>query len=363
MGVKPKKHISSLKKVVHGGPDHLELERLGLDPEEMLDFSANINPFGPPEAVLKIVSEIPLEKYPDLHAIALRRAVARTVGVRPEEVLPGNGVSELIWLVANAYLAEGDPVMVVGPTFGEYAAAALAMGSRVYRWDALPESDFLPSVDEIARLIRETSPKLLFLCNPNNPTGRYLRLEEVRAILESWEEGILVLDEAYVSFVEESWSSVPLVAGGRAIIMRSLTKDCALAGIRVGYVIATEEVTEALGKIQPPWSVNALAQAAGRVALECRDHVEKCLEKLRRARDYLIRSFSDLGFKVVPPAAHYFMVEVGDAAAFRRELLMKGLLVRDCTSFGLPAFIRVSPRSMEESRKLVEAVSALSKIK
>ncbi len=360
MGVEPRKHISSLQRASHGGPDYLELECLGIKPQDVLDFSANINPFGPPPEVLKAIREVPLEKYPDNDTLALRRAIARSVGTEPDKVLSGNGVSELIWLSASAYLSETDAVLIIGPTFGEYLDAARAAGARVYHRNSERESDFRPRIDEIVNTIKEISPRLVFLCNPNNPTGSYLEFEQVSALLESWEEGILVLDEAYVSFVEGPWSSLPFIDNGRAIIMRSLTKDCALAGIRLGYALAHESVIEVVEKVQPPWSVNAMAQEAGRVALDFEDYFKECLVKIIEAKDYLIRSFSDMGLVVVPSSAHYFMVEVGDAASFRKRLLMKGLQVRDCSSFGLPSFIRVSPRSMDDCKKLVEAVSTMS---
>jgi len=360
MVVEPRKHLSSLRKSEHGGPNHLELERLGLSPEKILDFSANINPYGPAPRVLEAIRKVALEKYPDRHTLALRKAVARNVGVEQEEVLPGNGVSELIWLAAFAYLSEFDSTLIVGPTFGEYADASLAAGAKVYHWVADSRSDFIPGVNEIIDAIGEVSPKLVFLCNPNNPTGTYLNFRDVQAILESWEEGMLVLDEAYCSFVDEAWPSLPLMENGRAIILRSLTKDCALAGLRLGYALARKEIIRILEKVQPPWSVNALAQTAGCVAMESVDHFKESLVKLRKARDYLVRFFAERGFRVVPSSAHYFMVEVGDAAAFRKELLLKAALVRDCTSFGLPAFIRVSPRSMEDCRRLAELISTVS---
>jgi histidinol-phosphate aminotransferase len=360
MGVEPKKHISVLKRTAHGGPDHLELEEFGLQPDDVVDFSANVNPYGPPDRLLEAVRKVDPGSYPDRRALSLRRAVAQNVGVSPEEVLPGNGVSELIWLLASAYLGETDSALVVGPTFGEYADAARAVGAELYEWRASMEDDFIPHVGQIADLVKEVSPKAVFLCNPNNPTGRYLGFEEVKALLESWDEGMLVLDEAYVSFVEGAWSPVHLMESWRVVIMRSLTKDCALAGIRLGYALAAQRVVEAMEKVQPPWSVNAMAQEAGCVAMSCGGYVEKSLSKMKEARDYMIGAFSELGLRVSPSSAHFFLVEVGDAADFRRRLLRRGFQVRDCASFGLPSFIRVSPRSMDECRKLMEAVSELT---
>ena len=217
-----------------------------------------------------------------------------------------------------------------------------------FRWD-------LP--DALGR-ISSLKPSLVFVCNPNNPTGTYLGEEAVRQIADSLGGcGLLVLDEAYRSFVEEPWRSQPLLRMGNVVLLGSMTKDYGLAGLRLGYMLASEEVLAQVGKFQYSWSVNAAAQAAGLVALEHPRHVECGRRMVRAGKEFLTRTLSQIGLECLPSAANFLLIRVGQASRWRLRLLTEyKVCVRDCSSFGLPEHIRVGVRNIEDSRRLVRAL-------
>src|SRR5687767_6107778 len=155
---------------VHGALDFAELERLGLNPNEVLDFSVNSNPFGPTPRVWEAIQSTPLERYPDRESIALRRVLAKRLDVLPEQILVGNGTAELIHLTALACLQKGDHALVVEPTFGEYERCIHLRGGKLHRWRVVPEDGFLPNAKEIEKTLGAQKMRLAFICNPNNPT-------------------------------------------------------------------------------------------------------------------------------------------------------------------------------------------------
>ncbi|PWH15319.1 MAG: aspartate aminotransferase, partial [Ardenticatenia bacterium] len=170
----PRPEVYFASPVYHGGLDYVELEALQLIPEEVLDFSVNSNPFGPSPCVRQALASIPLDRYPDREALALRRVLAERLHVTPEHIVVSNGAAELFWLIAMAYLSVGDVVLVLSPTFGEYARVAHMQGARVHLWTARAEDGFVIAEEEVSHLLKQLRPRLLFICNPNNPTGTIL---------------------------------------------------------------------------------------------------------------------------------------------------------------------------------------------
>jgi threonine-phosphate decarboxylase len=337
---------------VHGGPDLGELRALGLRPDDVLDFSSNVNPYGPSPAVREALAVVPLGRYPDRECLELRAALAESLGASCDRVLPGNGASELIWLACLAFVRPGDRVLVLGPTFCEYARAATLMGARVTTWAAREEQDFVPGSAEIAGLLEALRPRLVFLCNPNNPTGAVLPPGGIAAWARRLPQTLFVVDEAYLPFAADL-DSVLASAGENVLVFRSMTKDCGLAGLRLGYAVGTAALITQLRQAQPPWSVNALAQAAGVASLRDDAHRRDCLERLARAKQELVAGLTRLGLAPVPSAAHFFLLRVGDGAAFRGALLRRGILVRDCASFGRPAYVRIAARQPEANERLL----------
>jgi len=361
MAVQPRPSIQNLMTDLHGGLDYARLRAEGIAPQNVLDFSVNTNPFGPVPAVREAILRTAIYRYPDREAGGLRERLADLHGVSPAQIVVTNGTAEAIWLIALAYLEPGDPVLIVGPTFGEYRVASTIAGARITVQCTDEESGFRPDVEDVARQITTACPRIVWLCNPNNPTGVYLGESEVRWLLAACERAgsLLVVDEAYVNFVSSPWDATVLLATGHIALLRSMTKDYALAGLRLGYVLGTADIVRALRRVQPPWSVNAVAQEAGTVVLEHREAYREMWRQLRRLAEELYASVVGLGFLAVPTATHFFLVRTGHGDQTREILWQRRILVRSCASFGLPAYIRVATRRREENRHLLEALRML----
>ena len=359
MPLRPRPEIENLETCPHGGLDYAELRARGLAPDGIIDFSANCNPFPPPSAVGSVLSTTAIGHYPDSEATEFRQRLSVELGVSLDNILAGSGAIELIRLIALTYFSSGDSVLILQPTFGEYKVACQIVGAAVINQWGREEDNFIPRIDETVGLIRRSRPKGVFICNPNNPTGHYLSRQDVARILDVCQDGLLVLDEAYVAFVKEGWSSIDLIHRENVVIVRSMTKDYALAGLRLGYAIAGEEIINTLRRVRPPWNVNVVAQKAGVVALDQVDYLEQCQREIGQAKQFLTGELCRLGFTVIPSSTNFFLLKVNDATDFRAALLKRGILVRDCTSFGLPGYVRIAARTMPECQKLIGTIQAM----
>lgn len=338
-----------IPRVTHGSVAADELRQYGLTPASVLDFSVNTNPLGPAPSVVRAIAEADWTRYPGDDERPLRQGLAARAGVHPDQVVLGNGSAELLWLLALALLQPGDRAGVVGPTFGEYARSVQVAGGVVAESNAVPTAG---------------GERLLFLCNPNNPTGSFYQREVIEAALVDDPNRVLVLDEAYASLMLDAdrWPSEPLLARyPNLVLLRSLTKDHALPGLRLGYLLADMAVAGAVERVRPPWNVNAGALRAGLAALEApaEVHLARSRGLIAESRALLERGFPRLGFSVAPSRANFLLVRVGDAAEFRRALLPSGLVVRDCASFGLPDRVRVACLRPDHCERLLITLEAL----
>ncbi len=357
----PRDVVRELVSDQHGGPDYRRLRAAGISPEDILDFSVNSNPLGPHPAVREALAGVNISRYPDPEAGLLREHLAALHGLPPAQVLVTNGTAQAIWLVALAYLDPGDVALVVGPTFGEYRVACQLMAAQVHILTAREDRAFQPDLEAVADLVRARHPRLVWLCNPNNPTGIYLGREAIRGVLAACEGAgsLLVLDEAYVNFADSPWNPVPLLESGHLLVLRSMTKDFALAGLRLGYVLGTGEAVRALRRAQPPWSVNAAAQAAGLAALDHREAYRETWRQVRRWTEELRAAIRGIGMEALPTAVNFFLVRTGDGDRTREALLEHRIQVRSCRSFGLPAHIRIGTRLPEENARLIGHLTLL----
>lgn len=344
---------SNLYHEDHGGLDPAELRSLGLSSGEMLDFSVNSNPFGPSPRVLEAIRSVDVSKYPDRHCGELSTRLADANTVQEDEILPGNGTAELIWLIAMSFIKPGDPVLILGPTFGEYSRAARALGAEVIEMRSQPPR-FLPELDLLLDKIQATRPRLVFICNPNNPTGYLLSEEEIHQIKRVCsDETILVLDEAYRAFAGQGFFGP--FNGRNTIVLRSMTKDFALAGIRLGYALADRGVLQSMRNLQPAWSVNAVAQSAGLAVLDDLSRYEQNLKDLRLERDQFFESLSAITGQTIHSTTHFCVLRTPEEAGkIRKQLLEKYIQVRDCASFGLPDHIRLSTQRPEVNACLLD---------
>lgn len=357
---------------IHGGIRPAQLRALGLHPADARDFSASVSPLGPPPALWPALQAVDLTAYPDPECLELREALRRHTGAPLDAILVGNGSTELIHLLTRAYLSPPRPgcrnaALILTPTYGEYAGACALAGAELFTLDARRDKGFSWDITQAAALIQTRQPALIFLCNPNNPTGVYLSRKEVLTLAQAAAPAgsLLVLDEAYISFVADSWDARSLLdencgIADSLVILRSMTKDYALTGLRLGYALASPEITARLAALQPDWSVNALAQVAGQIALADPDYLPKARAAVAAAKTYLTRELSAMGYAVFPSAANFLLVSVGNAAALCEQLMRQGLFLRDCASFGLPDCLRIGIRPLPDCQRLIAALRELS---
>lgn len=349
--------------VVHGALDEAELAVLGLRAEQLIDFSSNINPFGPPATVLAALRALNPAPYPDRSCLRLRQQLAHLHHCDPAAVLVGNGANELIHLVARGLGQPDTTALVVAPTYGEYAYAANLVGMTIAEVRSTAAEQFQLDRTTLIAAIEHFRPRLLWLCSPNNPTGVAL---DTATILECAHvcaryDGWLILDRAYLSLTRDYTGCDPLdsIAVPRLIRIYSLTKSYAVAGLRIGYLIATPEVVSTIARFQPAWSVSSVAQAAALAMLADPAFLPTTLPQLWAASDELVAGLHRLGLNVWRAQMPFMLVQSTDATFTRRQLLTHGCVVRDCTSFGLPDWVRVAPRRPAENARLLTAWQVL----
>jgi threonine-phosphate decarboxylase len=338
----------------HGAHGDLVSRSLGVRVGELLDFSQNINPLGAPKDALEAARRALYEdscRYPDLEYTGLREALAAYLGVGAEMVVPTNGGAEALFLAARA-AGTGGKALVLEPTFSEYAAAAAASGKEPVRRVARREEDFEWDSTPLRDL---EGVSVVFLCNPNNPTGDLLDrgavLEVAARVVEAG--AVLVVDEAFADFVPEI--SVTDMVDRGLWVARSFTKFFAIPGLRLGCLVC--EDAGRVQTLQPSWPVNSVAAAAGIAAAEDKGFAEASRAEVVRLREDLFGALDALpGLQPFPGAANFLLVRGPDG--FPERLARRGVLVRGCGPFyGLgPEFFRVAVRSAEENGRLVAAI-------
>jgi len=361
-----RQEIRDVVPCVHGGNIWKVAEKYNVDARKILDFSSNLSPLGPSKKVIKAIHEnlwkIPY--YPDPECTELRRAISNYVGgeVKTENILVGNGSTELIYLFCETFINKNDLALIPTPTWGEYENAVKKVGGKpVYLGCGI---DFKMDKGKFLQKIN-SKVKAIFLCNPNNPTGILMPKDDVLKILEkaASENVLAFVDEAFVEFLDEerSYSMAKEVKNYQNLfVLRSLTKAFGLAGLRVGYGIACEDMIKVLSKGKMPWNVNCLAQVAAISAIEDHEHLTAVRKLINEERKFLLSELSKIrGLKVFPTDANFILMDIRQfgltAAQLKDKMLSHGILVRDCSSFrGLDEYyVRVSIRTRQENEKLL----------
>jgi histidinol-phosphate/aromatic aminotransferase/cobyric acid decarboxylase-like protein len=338
----------------HGDADLRELRSIGLHgATDVLDFAVNVNPLGADPAVLAAIREAPLDRYPEPTGLVAREALSAHLGIRPERIALGHGAAELLWTLVHALGGQRLRVVIAEPTFSELGAAAERVGASVRRVWASPERGY--RLDPDALIAAAQDADLLYVCNPNNPTGHALPHEALETICAALPDTCVALDQAFLSLSERHADAArPLPAN--AFLLRSLTKDHALPGLRVAYAIGSADLIARVEAARPPWMTSEPAQAAV-VASTRSAHVARTrplLFEYRRALEALLRRF---GFGVAESQSVFVLAEVGRAAELRRRLLTRHrVAVRDCASFGLPRHVRLCARPEADLDRLEVAL-------
>jgi histidinol-phosphate aminotransferase len=351
--------IESLVPYPPGKPIE-ELEReLGI--KGSIKLASNENPLGPSPLAVKAVKEAlgGLNRYPDGSSYYLKAKLSLRLGVPTEMLTLGNGSNEIIELLVRTYLAPGEEAVMGEPSFAVYPLVVQAAGGVAVR---VPLKDFTHDLSAMAARITEKT-RLVFIANPNNPTGTMVTGSAFDAFLKRVPDGVIVcMDEAYFEYVSGPGYPASLQyveEGWPVVVLRTFSKIYGLAGLRVGYGVAHPEITAYINRVRQPFNVNSLAQAAALAALDDHVHIKKSLENNAGGLKYLFDEITGLGYECVPTEANFFLIKVGDGKGVYEALLKKGVIVRPMASYGLPEFIRVTVGLPEENRRFVEVFSGL----
>ncbi len=350
-------HVLSVTPYLPGKPLE-ELEReYGI--ADSIKLASNENPLGPSPLALAALSRAAqsLHRYPDGSSYYLVRKLAEKTGLAPENLVLGNGSDDIIGMMGRALLVPGDEVILPQPAFAMYEIA-------VRLADARPV--FVPLVSraidlEAMRAAVTEKTRLLFLTNPNNPTGTVFSADAFRRFSQSLPPGVIVVvDEAYIEFVRDTTAAdmLDFLDNERPLIaLRTFSKAYGLAGIRVGYGLMPPAIAEILNRARQPFNVNALAQAAALAALDDGDFLQKTLRTVHEGLDFLYTELDRLQLDYFPSQANFFLIDVkGDAQAVFTALLQEGVIVRSMVSYGFPTFIRVTAGLPRENARFIEAL-------
>ncbi|RJQ51059.1 MAG: threonine-phosphate decarboxylase [Nitrospiraceae bacterium] len=374
----PMKSVSLNSKLLthnsydHGGNIYRVAEDLGVPEEKLIDFSASINPLGISGKVKDVIIKNldGLINYPDPDVKILRENLSEYHGIDPETILCANGSTELIYLIPRALKPK--KVLIPAPTFSEYERACkLSSELSVMSYELKKENNFEINPDEFISAMRgdmkakvksqkskvEAKCDMVFLCNPNNPTGHLLKRKAVLRIAEAARDMkcVLVVDEAFIDFTPEESVIRHVQDNPYLIVLRSMTKFYALTGLRIGYGIFHPGLIYKITAFKEPWTVNNLAQKTAIAALYDSEYADKTQRLIKSEKEFLENSFNKMGIKYFPSDANFYLLRIMNGNHIVQKLRGKGILVRDCSNFkGLDgSYIRVAVKSRKHNRMLL----------
>ena len=348
MKLETRQILNELKPPVHGSAAR----------EDVLDFSTNTYPVELPDDIMAAMINAlgDAGRYPDTDSSLLREKISAIFNITPESIVVGNGTSEIIRLAAFCF---GKKAFIPQPTFSEYDYSVLLYGGAVVPARILEENDFLVTEDVLGEMPRDTS--VVFLCNPNNPTGRAIPKKAMYSFLEETQgKGIMVVvDEVYFE-LSDSYSLIENVREFKnLVVLRSLTKAYGLCGLRLGYAAADEKIIELLDKARPPWNVNSVAQKVGALCIG-HPYIRAVKEMAEESKKKLKQDLNRFPVKIYPSESNFFLIDVMetryDSASITKILLDKGVCVRDCASFPHldKGYIRVGVKTPQMNKILIE---------
>jgi histidinol-phosphate aminotransferase len=352
-------HLRDLALYQPGKPIEETARESGLRPDQIIKLASNENPLGPSPRVQAAMQKAlaGANLYPDGGGFYLRAALAEKLQIPPESLILGNGSNEIIEFVGHAFLGPEAEMVTSENAFIAYRLVASLFGAKTV---AVADREHRFDLDAILRAITPRT-RLVFIANPNNPTGTLVRQEAIDRFMERAPDDIVVVfDEAYFEYLDEPPDTLRFVREGRnVIVLRTFSKIHALANARLGYGIARPELIRVLQKTREPFNTSGIAQAGALAALADREHQAETKRLTDEGRKYLEREFGALGLTFVPGAANFVLVRVGDGKATFRALLRKGVIVRALSGYNFPEWVRISVGTMEENRQCIAALRAV----
>lgn len=360
-------HIAAIAPYQAGKPIEELAREFGLDASKIVKLASNENPLGMPESAKQALNAAVanLGRYPDPAGFDLKKAISQRFGVDQAWLTLGNGSNDILELVASALIEPGSAVVYSQFAFVVYRLATQARGAKHI---VVPAKDYGHDLPAMLEAITPET-KIVYVANPNNPTGTYLSIEAIETFLAGLAARhgtrvTVVLDEAYNEFLEPALrvDGVALVKRyPNLIVSRSFSKAYGLAGLRVGFAMAQPALTDLLNRVRQPFNVNSLAQAAAIAALNDKEFLTKSFAVNRDGKEQLQKAFEKLGLQFVPSYANFVLVKVGEAARINLELLKRGVIVRPVAGDGLPEWLRVSIGLPHENQTFIDALTAVLK--
>ncbi|MEK7666389.1 MAG: histidinol-phosphate transaminase [Pseudomonadota bacterium] len=350
--------VRGLQPYIPGKPIE-ELEReYGV--KNVIKLASNESPLGPcPKALAAAQAALTeIARYPDGGGFALKRALAKKLGVLPEQITLGNGSNDILEFVARAFVTAQDEVMFSQHAFAVYPIVTQAVGARAVE---VPARNWGHDLDAMHVAITAHT-RLIFIANPNNPTGTWLRRAALEAFLDKLPASVIVVvDEAYFEYVEDS--DYPNTVGWltrypNLICARTFSKIYGLAGLRVGYGISSPAIADILNRVRQPFNVNSIAQAAALAALDDHAHLDKARRVNADGMQQLVKGFEQLGLNYIPSVGNFVCVEVGEAGRVYEQLLRAGVIVRPVANYGMPRHLRVTVGLVNENQRFLDALKS-----
>jgi histidinol-phosphate aminotransferase len=342
-----------------GKPIEETARELGARADEIVKLASNENPLGPsPKALAAMRAALDsAHRYPDGGGFYLREALAKKLGFNRDHLILGSGSNEIIEFLGHAFLDRGDEVVTSEHAFVVYKLVAAVFGARTIE---VRSPDLRHDLDGIVAAITAKT-RLIFIANPNNPTGTLAGQDEIDRFLERVPpEIVVVFDEAYFEYLDHPPDTLRFVRAGRNVVtLRTFSKIQGLANLRIGYGIARPELIQVLHKTRQPFNVSGLAQAAAIAGLEDETHLRETKRITDEGREYLQSEFAALHLQFVPGVANFVLVNVGDGARIFRALLERRIIVRALKGYNLASWVRISVGTMEQNRRCIAALQEI----
>ena len=349
-------YVCDLVAYEPGKPIEETARELGLDPETIVKLASNENPLGPAPAAIEAMKgeAAGVHIYPDGGGYKLRQALADHHDLGLENVVLGNGSNEIIELLCHCFLNPKAELIAAEHAFVVYKLMATLFGAKYVE---VADPDFIHDLDGMADAITEDT-RLVFIANPNNPTGTMVNQEALDRFMDRLPDHVVaVLDEAYYEFLDDAPDTVKYVREGRNVcVLRTFSKAYGLAGLRIGYGLASSQVAAILQKARQPFNANSMAQAAALAAMNDSEHVAKTMETNRTGLAFYEQAFMARDLEYVPSAANFVLVKVGDGDDLFAKMLRKGVIVRAMSGYKLPEWVRISIGTMPENERCIEVL-------